>query len=290
MTTCEEVRLALGAHALGALDPDEALEIDLHLATCEACGAELLELEGVSAFLGKVSEHDVALVAGPPRQVLDRLLSEARAKKRRTRRVLQAVAASAAVIALGGTVWTAVGGQARQESSTASAPRSVASSAPQDARTRADASQEADTGGPEEANPLIASDAPDQQLKSEPRPTPSKSPAQQKAAGRTFTGESGDGRTTVTVLATARAASAGAGTELSVRVSGVAAGTVCRMVVVGRDGERDVTESWTVTPPGYAGAKGHVLDTSVPLSAVRHFDVVDDSGRLLVRVPATARD
>ncbi|MFC7104187.1 anti-sigma factor family protein [Nonomuraea rubra] len=43
--TCEEVRISLGAHALGALDPEEAAEIDHHLATCEACGAELLELE-----------------------------------------------------------------------------------------------------------------------------------------------------------------------------------------------------------------------------------------------------
>ncbi|MFG3440945.1 anti-sigma factor family protein [Nonomuraea sp. NPDC047897] len=290
MTTCEEVRLALGAHALGALDPDEALEIDLHLATCEACGAELLELEGVSAFLGKVSEHDVALVAGPPPQVLDRLLSEARAKKRRTRHVLQAVAASAAVLAVGGTIWTAVGAPARQESSTASAPRPAATSAPQDTRT--DASREAGTGAPEEANPLIASDAPDRQLKSEPRPSPSKSPTQQKAAGRTFTGERGDGRTTVraTVRATTPGAPGGAGAELSVRVSGVPAGTVCRLVVVGRDGERDVTESWTVTRQGYADAKGPVLDTSVPLSAVRHFDVVDASDRLLVRVPATGRD
>lgn len=65
MMSCEEVRLSLGAHALGALDPDEATEVDTHLATCEVCGAELVELAGVTAFLAKVSERDVELVASP---------------------------------------------------------------------------------------------------------------------------------------------------------------------------------------------------------------------------------
>ncbi|MDA0638840.1 zf-HC2 domain-containing protein, partial [Nonomuraea sp. MCN248] len=71
--TCEEVRQALGAHALGALDPHEAEEVDLHLATCEECGDELAELAGVAGFLGKVSERDVVLVASPPKRVLERL-------------------------------------------------------------------------------------------------------------------------------------------------------------------------------------------------------------------------
>lgn len=303
MTTCEEVRIALGAHALGALDPDEALEIDLHLAGCEACGAELVELEGVSAFLGKVSEHDVALVAGPPRQVLDRLLSEARAKKRRTRRVLQAVAASAAAIVLGGTVWTAVDGRGGGDTA-ASAPAAPAmTSGPEDVPS-----------APEEANPLIA---PDRQLKAEPSPTRSSVPeprateqkeadqrateqqeadplateqkaTEQRAAGRTFTGVGGDRR--APVRAVVRATPDGARTELSVRLSGVSAGATCEVVVVARGGERYPTGSWTVTRRERAGAPDHVVEAPVALAAVSRFDVVDSSGRVLVRVPVPGRD
>lgn len=291
MTTCEEVRIALGAHALGALDPDEALEIDLHLASCEACGAELVELEGVSAFLGKVSEHDVALVAGPPRQVLDRLLNEARARKRRTRRVLQAVAASAAAIVLGGTVWTAVDGPG-DGGTAASAPAAPAMTT----------GPEAEPGAPEEANPLIA---PDQEFRSEPSPTRSPVPraterqqadqeaaeqkaTEQRAAGRTFTGQSGDRR--APVRATVRATPDGARTELAVRVSGVPAGTTCEVVVVARGGDRHPTGSWTVTRPDRAGAPYHVAQAPVALAAVTRFEVVDSTGRVLVRVPVTGRD
>ncbi|WP_219464731.1 anti-sigma factor family protein, partial [Nonomuraea rhizosphaerae] len=134
--TCEEVRLALGAHALGALDSDEAMEIDTHLATCEVCGAELLDLEGVASFLGKVSERDVELVTSPPRAVLDRLLN-ARAKRHRRGRALLAVAASVAVMALGGTVWT-LSTQANNAEQTAAAPAAASptSQVPREAESK----------------------------------------------------------------------------------------------------------------------------------------------------------
>ena len=104
--TCEEVRLALGAHALGRWEPTRRWRSTPDLATCEVCGAELLDLEGVASFLGKVSERDVELVVQPARQVLDRLLNAVASAARRGRALL-AVAASVAVMAVGVTVWMA---------------------------------------------------------------------------------------------------------------------------------------------------------------------------------------
>ena len=38
--SCEHLRTAVGAYALGALDPDEAAEVRRHLETCPKCAAE----------------------------------------------------------------------------------------------------------------------------------------------------------------------------------------------------------------------------------------------------------
>ncbi|WP_113699053.1 anti-sigma factor family protein [Nonomuraea lactucae] len=269
MTTCEEVRLALGAHALGALDPDEALQIDLHLATCEVCGAELVELEGVSAFLGKVSEHDVELVASPPSQVLDRLLSNARAKRHRRRRVLLAVAASVAAVAVGGAVWGAV---------VRDTPVPSAASAPA-----------ADTPAGEPNDPFAAQDgqARRPELKREvgPGTVPSPSASARKATGREFSAENDATESYATVTAFPGRDRTG----LSVRVSGVPVGTTCKLVVVGRDGRRDMTESWTVVPQTYVDNLVYERETRIPMSAITRFDVVDSSGKVLVRIPVPQR-
>lgn len=261
--TCEEVRLALGAHALGALDPDEALEIDLHLATCEACGAELTELEGVSAFLGKVSEQDVALVVSPPRQVLDRLLIEARAKRHRRRRALLVVAASAAVLAVGGTVWTTtVGGPASDGASTAAAPQAVRSAAP------------------EQDSPMLAQEPQDQSSAAELRkaePEVSQSPSR-SATGREFTDGAGNYQATVTAFPGAD------GTGLSVRVSGVPVGTTCRLVVVSADGEREVTDPWKISRRTYTDNLVYERATRIPMASIVRFELIDSRDRVLLRV------
>ncbi|MGH2949592.1 MAG: zf-HC2 domain-containing protein, partial [Solirubrobacteraceae bacterium] len=40
MTGCDDLRPALGAYALGALDADEAARVRRHLQECPACAAE----------------------------------------------------------------------------------------------------------------------------------------------------------------------------------------------------------------------------------------------------------
>nr|WP_082535163.1 zf-HC2 domain-containing protein [Nonomuraea pusilla] len=268
MMTCEEVRVALGAHALGALDPDEALEVDNHLATCEECGAELLDLEGVAAFLGKVSERDVELVSSPPRQVLDRLLN-ARARRSRRGRLLLAVAASAAAVAVGGAVWTAArppsGGQAT--SVTAQGPMADASAAQGTAPPAAESS---------EAASAFAADGNEKAMtKMNAEPSPSGS----ATTGREFSRENGGYRATVSAFPGAN------GTELSVGLSGVPVGTTCRLVVVGASGRRDLTQSWTVTRETVRDKSVFRRQTDLSMSDIIRFDLVDGSGKLLVRVP-----
>ncbi|MEO3797089.1 zf-HC2 domain-containing protein [Nonomuraea sp. B10E15] len=256
MMTCEEIRLAMGAHALGALDPDEALEIDDHLATCEACGAELVEFEGVASFLGKVSERDVELVSSPPRQVLHRLLND-RARRNRRGRALMAVAASAAVLVVGGTVWTTVNTTSHEDSAAAPAVAQSSRSTQEKAEPRAE-------------------------LYSDAKPSPSRAPVPKSSdravAGRPFPGEnSAKGyRATVTAFP------GDGGTELSVSVDGVPAGTTARLVVVARDGRRDPAGSWDVRYQDKAAFKS---TTSLPMGDIARFELVDENGKALVRIP-----
>ncbi|WP_346103365.1 anti-sigma factor family protein [Nonomuraea maheshkhaliensis] len=306
--TCEEVRIALGAHALGALDPEEALEIDHHLATCEACGAELVELEGVSAFLGKVSERDVELVASPPRQVLDRLLND-RARRNRRGRILMSVAASAAVLVVGGTVWLNVQVRPSSDSAAAGAPADVRSprSVDPDAPRVLQDDGSAERAAP--AEPAPAESAPSElaqprkavpsasatgQAESDASPygaatrQPSASPMPSRKAvenGREFSGANrvADYRATVLAWPT------GTGTELGVRVSGVPVDTSCALVVVGVDGRRETATEWVVSRESYQDKAVFRSETTMSVREIARFEIVDRKGERLVVVPVPAK-
>jgi anti-sigma factor RsiW len=104
-----DVHELTAAYALDALDPDERVRYEEHLASCEACREELAGFWSVSGAL--------AVAAGgpaPPARLRDRILTEARSERpnvvplRRRRaapRALSAVAAVAAVAALALGVW-----------------------------------------------------------------------------------------------------------------------------------------------------------------------------------------
>lgn len=47
----DEIQELLGAYALDAVDPDEAAEVEAHLATCSRCGAEVEEHREVAGLL-----------------------------------------------------------------------------------------------------------------------------------------------------------------------------------------------------------------------------------------------
>ncbi|TDD28813.1 anti-sigma factor [Kribbella turkmenica] len=94
----------LGAYVLGALEPDEAREVDQHLATCADCRAELAELEEMKEFLGEVPPE--AFLEGPPPDgdlLLQRTLREVRttAAPERRRRSRWLMAAAAVVVIAG---------------------------------------------------------------------------------------------------------------------------------------------------------------------------------------------
>jgi anti-sigma factor RsiW len=64
------------------------------------------------------------------------------------------------------------------------------------------------------------------------------------------------------------------GSELAVRVNGVASGTRCNLVVVNRSGQRMVVDSWTAS---YRGNASVTTQTSTPTSQVGRVELVDDS-------------
>jgi anti-sigma factor RsiW len=68
----------------------------------------------------------------------------------------------------------------------------------------------------------------------------------------------------------------GAGVEL--RLSGVAAGERCRLVVRGADGRTEVVSRWQA---GYAGSA--TVEATTSIAAVSELSVVTDDGRVLLR-------
>ncbi|MET9022295.1 zf-HC2 domain-containing protein [Actinopolymorpha sp. NPDC004070] len=124
--TCAEVRAAIGAHVLGALDAAEAAAVDAHLADCAECRAAYDDLAGLPALLGLVGAEEAATVGealpeGPGESAdssssapdtdelgLRRLLARVRAERARERRRRLAVALAAAAVTVavaGGGGW-----------------------------------------------------------------------------------------------------------------------------------------------------------------------------------------
>jgi hypothetical protein len=71
--------------------------------------------------------------------------------------------------------------------------------------------------------------------------------------------------------------------RLNVSVSGVAPGTTCQIVVVARDGQRDVAGSWVVgTPRPGVPRRGVDGSTAIEPDDVASVQIVDGSGKRLV--------
>ncbi|GAA4230533.1 hypothetical protein GCM10023075_40480 [Streptosporangium album] len=245
---------------LGALEPEECVLVEAHLAECAGCQAEFDELTGVAAFLGRVSEADVAQVASPPQAVLDRLLS-AKVKRRRMTRALLSLAASVLLVGLGGTWWV-----------TQSAPpaRDAAVSAPRSAATGSD-------------EPLLTKE----RAAPTPAPRSSRSPAQD--ANPQLMLEQGDGERTVQggndgVHATVTVAPGAEATKIKVMLSGVAQGTRCRLDVVAVGGGRETAGNWIVDRAAYVSSGAFAGTTTIPPASISRFEIVTSGGRLLVSV------
>src|SRR5690242_18911177 len=108
---CRDMRAALGAAALGRLDPAEEVALTAHLEGCAACRAEWRELESVARALPLADPaHFSDGLPQPPSELADlvsrRVARERSAKRTRTTRrvVLGAAAAVFVVLALGAFV------------------------------------------------------------------------------------------------------------------------------------------------------------------------------------------
>jgi Putative zinc-finger len=102
--TCAEVRAALGAYVLGALDPTEAAAVREHLAGHAECRALYDDIAGVPRLLALVTPEEAERGLPQPsetglRTLLRRAQSERARSNRRSRWMI--AAASVAVLALG---------------------------------------------------------------------------------------------------------------------------------------------------------------------------------------------
>ena len=107
---CRDWRGAIGAAALGRMDPADEIGLRAHLEGCADCRAELRELTAVAGVLATVPVESVVGAPAQPSNALGSRVLERVARERnalRTRRVRKLVAAStafasaaAAVIAL----------------------------------------------------------------------------------------------------------------------------------------------------------------------------------------------
>jgi Putative zinc-finger len=103
---CDQVRLCLGAYALGSLDPGEDEEVRTHLDGCELCREEMTEFEGLPGLLADLTIEE----ASGPVQLSPTLYESLRARaaaeetavRPRHRRLTLVAAAAVTALALGG--------------------------------------------------------------------------------------------------------------------------------------------------------------------------------------------
>ena len=128
MSSCREIRQALGVYVLGAIDPAERAQVDEHLASCPGCREELASLAGLPAMLRKVPMVEAERLASPDagldvpvvpsEEMLESLVTRTTNVRRLHRWRGLAAAAAVVLLALGGG---AVVGHAFQSSPSVSA-------------------------------------------------------------------------------------------------------------------------------------------------------------------------
>lgn len=105
----QQLREALGAYVLGAIDPGERRQLERHLSECRACTDELARLSPLPGLLGRVSESEASAgLLVPSHDLLDgvirRLGEEGRMLRTRLRRWRLAAVAAAFVAVVAAAV------------------------------------------------------------------------------------------------------------------------------------------------------------------------------------------
>lgn len=218
----------LGAYVLGALDEQEVLAVDEHVASCQKCRDELDGLRELESALGEVPPE--AFLDGPPEDgdlILQRTLRQARGERdsaeRRRWSAMAAVAAVAAAAVLGGGV-------------------------------------------------LIGQSSGDENVDALPSATPR--PTSTPVAGtKVASATSAETGSTMAV----RVTPAADWVRVNAAVKGIPAGELCRLIVVTKDGGREVAGSWLTADE----EKGANLDGSaaVPIDEIAEIRVENDKGK-----------
>ena len=82
----QQLREALGAYVIGALDPAARRDVERHLDSCRVCTNDLARLTPLPALLGRVSEQEArADLLVPPPDLLDGVIRRLTAQERRLR-------------------------------------------------------------------------------------------------------------------------------------------------------------------------------------------------------------
>ena len=102
MSAHDDVRHALGAYTLGALEPRERAQVDEHLRTCAACRDELARFAALPGLLARLSPGDIVPSVLADDVIATRALTVAGREHTALRRRLLAwrVAAATGVVAL----------------------------------------------------------------------------------------------------------------------------------------------------------------------------------------------
>ncbi|MGA6157888.1 anti-sigma factor family protein [Stenotrophomonas sp. NPDC087984] len=106
----DQQHTAVGAYALGVLDPADAARFEDHLIGCERCAAELDELMGLPPLLaeyataadGTALPDPSVVTARPGPELLDRLLDDVTVSRKASGRRRLYLVAAAAVLIVGG--------------------------------------------------------------------------------------------------------------------------------------------------------------------------------------------
>lgn len=93
---------AVGAYALGVLDPAQSAAFEAHLAVCGYCARQLDELAGMEPVLAELAADGVPGAARPGPRLLDGLLDEVAEERTGRRRRARYLLAAAAALIVGG--------------------------------------------------------------------------------------------------------------------------------------------------------------------------------------------
>jgi hypothetical protein len=268
MGPCPQVRAALGVYVLGAIDPAERSQVEAHLSMCPICRDELAGMAGLPALLSRVSEPQIAHVAGPPEELLDSLLAKAADQRRSEREQLRSQAEQAEADRAE---------RERTELRTRRASRrrrwppiAVAAGIVLFAGMLLGGLVSGGGGGRPSGG--IVTPVPHSTFAAPQPPPVSVVDVVTRTDPRTH------------VRAWIGLDKKEWGTALTIRIDGAPAGARCHLYAVSKNGSRDIAAGWRVESEGYGDFFG---STMIARDQLTSFEVVTSDGRTLVTVPVS---